>query len=276
MAKVTVCLQTYNRLEMLKESISSVLNTELDIELVVLNNACTDGTREYLLSLTDHRVTIMESGVNDTNAWLHLAAMATGEYVVLWSDDDAMIPGGLEVKVRMLDENPRLGMVFSRVLGLGPLGSCLGPLSMGNISDHDLLTGALDFRRIVLADYVPLLTAVMRQSVFVPFFLYLRDCPNILADWMLWIMAASRGVDAGYIASPTAYYRTHPGSETSRLQTSPENMRCHMNVWEHWAKQGYMPNDAELYVLQGLLLALAKNCGAPYLPAVQELTGYWR
>jgi glycosyltransferase involved in cell wall biosynthesis len=140
--KVTICIQTYNRVEMLKESINSVLNTELDIELVVLNNACTDGTREYLLSLTDYRVTIMEADVNDANAWLHLAAMATGEYVVLWSDDDVMIPGGLEAKIRMLDENPHLGMVFSRVLGLDPLGSCVGPLNMGNISGHDLLTGS--------------------------------------------------------------------------------------------------------------------------------------
>lgn len=278
MPKVTVCLPTYNRLEMLKESVKSILATELNIELIILNNGCSDGTREYLSSLTDTRLTILECDNNTLNPWMNIASIARGDYIVLWSDDDIMMPGGLEAKVAMLDQNPGLGLVFSRVRGVNAAGEDLGLLEMGHIADEDMTTGALSFRKIVLADYIPLLTVVMRRSVFAPIFAEALNNPAWppMDDWPIWIEAAHRGVNAGYISCPTAYYRTHQGSVTSQLMTSNSYMRCHMNVWKYWAERGYTPNPSELYRLQGLLLALAKSCGSPYLPAVQELTGYWR
>jgi glycosyltransferase involved in cell wall biosynthesis len=54
--KVTVCICTYNRAEMLRESIQSVLNQSYrDMKIVVLDNCSTDNTKELVLSFNDER-----------------------------------------------------------------------------------------------------------------------------------------------------------------------------------------------------------------------------
>ncbi len=115
--KVSILIPVYNRRDYLVDCVQSALDqTFTDFEIVVSDNASTDGTWEICqeFAACDSRVKIFR---NDTNLgpvrnWLACAERATGEYSkILWSDD-LISPEYLEKLVPYL-ANPDVGFVYS-------------------------------------------------------------------------------------------------------------------------------------------------------------------
>lgn len=93
---VTIAIPTYNRSDgYLREALGSALaQTYEPLEIVVVDNASTDATADYVASVADERVRYVRNetnvGVNDNfNACV---AHARGEYVLLLHDDDRIDP----------------------------------------------------------------------------------------------------------------------------------------------------------------------------------------
>ncbi len=90
---VSICIPSYNRADLIEETIKSALNqTYRNIEVVVNDNCSTDGTWKLLqeLATADSRIRIFQ---NDSNLgavrnWQKVMSHASGEYsLILWSDD---------------------------------------------------------------------------------------------------------------------------------------------------------------------------------------------
>lgn len=106
---VTVCIPTYNRRELLSRSLQSVLDQSLeDAEIIISDNASTDDTEEYVRSIGDPRVRYsrLPSNIGLFGNLSRCLSLGTGRYRVMLPDDDSMLPGNLEAKVRFLDANP--------------------------------------------------------------------------------------------------------------------------------------------------------------------------
>lgn len=112
----SVVIVTFNNVALTRACLESVLrNTSYpNYEVVVVDNASTDGTREYLEALAARtpRVRVIQ---NDANAGFAAAnnqgAEATrGDYVVLLNNDTIVPPGWLGRLVRHLQDD-RIGMV---------------------------------------------------------------------------------------------------------------------------------------------------------------------
>ena len=94
---LSICIPTYNRLRFLTELLPSILRQlagvpSSEVELVVSDNASTDGTADYLRSIDDSHLrwwTNAENIGGDRN-FLKCVAEAKGEYVWLFGDDDLM------------------------------------------------------------------------------------------------------------------------------------------------------------------------------------------
>ena len=66
---ITTLIVTYNRLEFLKQSIYSVLNqTVIPDKLLIYNNNSSDGTKEYLDSLDNNTVHVVNASINTGGA----------------------------------------------------------------------------------------------------------------------------------------------------------------------------------------------------------------
>ena len=87
---ITVVIACLNHISHLPRAVSSVLDqTFSDIELVIMDGASSDGTREYLQSLTDTRVTWRsdkDGGISQ--AWNKAVALSRGEWILFLGADD--------------------------------------------------------------------------------------------------------------------------------------------------------------------------------------------
>ena len=89
----TIGIPTYNRENLLKFTMEAVLKQSFtDFELVVQDNASTDGTRDLVASYADPRIKYFrqKEHVSPGRNWADVAAAACGEYLVINQDDDLL------------------------------------------------------------------------------------------------------------------------------------------------------------------------------------------
>ena len=123
--KITVIMPTYNRCNMLKEALQSILNqTFKDFELIVIDDCSNDGTQEYLTEQAqkDSRIIYIRNKKNmHYNYGLRLGCkLAKGEYIARMDDDDVSMPTRFEKQVKFLDHNPDIAVVgsFIEIFGI--------------------------------------------------------------------------------------------------------------------------------------------------------------
>ena len=117
--KTSVVIPVFNKVEFTFQCLRSLvreLNFE-DTEVIVVNNASTDETRELLSHFGD-LVRVID---NDTNrgfvdACNQGAAAARGKYLVFLNNDTVVLPGWLGALVETIESNERAGAVGSLFL----------------------------------------------------------------------------------------------------------------------------------------------------------------
>jgi O-antigen/teichoic acid export membrane protein/GT2 family glycosyltransferase len=117
---VSIFIVTCNRLEFLKKNLSSLLPTlkNINYDLIIWNNASTDGTREYLNSLKIPGIRVIHSENNiGTNAKARAAELCKGDYIVGIDDDVLQFPEDwLEHMIRAYKSVPRMGYLAADVV----------------------------------------------------------------------------------------------------------------------------------------------------------------
>lgn len=125
MPKVSVIIPTYNRSNVAKEAISSVLaQTESDLEVIVVDDGSTDDTCSVVETLNDDRI-IYFYKKNDGPASARNLGLSKckGEYVAFLDSDDYWPENYLEVMVSHLANNNEIGVVYSPITVVYPDGT---------------------------------------------------------------------------------------------------------------------------------------------------------
>ena len=139
-ARLSVVLGTFNRLESLKRCLDSILReTRTPVIVHVTDAGSTDGTEDYLRSLDDGRVRILLVGrkLGQARAYNDIFRIVDTPYVAWLSDDNQVVDGGLDAAVRILDRQPRVGMVALKTKDVqGPF---LGSVYLGGVSEIGVL-----------------------------------------------------------------------------------------------------------------------------------------
>ena len=113
---ISVVLATYNRAACLPRAIASVLAQDgARFELIVVDDASTDGTRTYLASLADPRIRVVhaERNLGPSGARNLGLAAARADIVAFLDSDDAYRPGRLAVPLACFAAEPDLVCVLS-------------------------------------------------------------------------------------------------------------------------------------------------------------------
>ncbi|TVQ07729.1 MAG: glycosyltransferase family 2 protein [Leptolyngbya sp. DLM2.Bin27] len=107
----SVVITTYNRVELLKRAIASALNQTLPCEVVVADDASTDGTEAYVRSLGD-RVVYHRNAQNLNHAATvnQGVAAASGDWVKFLDDDDYLAPHCIETMAAAIAQHPQAAL----------------------------------------------------------------------------------------------------------------------------------------------------------------------
>lgn len=170
-------------------------------ELVIVNDASTDLTNQYLSTISDSRVVQLRNEENlGVAASLNLAIAASSKPLLARMDaDDVMLPWRRHLSLKAL-ESPKTDFVFTTAVVFGesikvplpqfPLGvrakDCRGLLSRGNPFVHS--------------------TMLARRSTLENLGNYLN---TPMEDYDLWIRAALAGYLFTQVSTPCLLYRQH-------------------------------------------------------------------
>jgi glycosyltransferase involved in cell wall biosynthesis len=114
--KVSICVPTYNRADILPYAVESVLNqTYGDFELLICDDASPDHTAEVVSQWSDSRIRYIRHPQNIKRSRNMRAGYeaAKGEYFIKFDDDDALTPTFLEQAVAILEAQPTVDFVCS-------------------------------------------------------------------------------------------------------------------------------------------------------------------
>ncbi len=243
MPKVTVITPNYNHARYLPQRLESILNqTFQDFELIILDNASTDNSREVIQSYTsDPRVRAIFNETNNGSAfrqWNLGLSHAKGEYIWFAESDDYADLSFLETLVDRLDRYPNVGLVFCQSWGVDEESKSvfdyLG-IRYHNLSSHwnqDYINTGHDecVNYLFWHNMIPNASAVLLRRSIID---RVGGAPNdmfICGDWMTYIEILSFS-DIAFVSAHLNYFRHHqrtsrgefsqrgvPARETQRVQ----------------------------------------------------------
>ena len=118
--RVSVIVGVYNKTRHVGECLRSVLTqTRPDFELLVVDDASTDGSLAEVRKISDERIRIVQMPRNSghpgvpRNRGIHLAQ---GEYLAFLDADDVWMPDKLEKQVAYMDRHPEFAITHTRCL----------------------------------------------------------------------------------------------------------------------------------------------------------------
>jgi glycosyltransferase involved in cell wall biosynthesis len=117
--KISVLLPTRNRLELLRYAVASVQRqADEDWEIVVSDNRSEQDIAGYVRSLGDDRIRYLRTSraLPVTENWNNALAAATGEYVIMLGDDDALLPGYFETIRRLASDFSAPDLIYHSAL----------------------------------------------------------------------------------------------------------------------------------------------------------------
>ncbi len=256
MVAFSVVITTFNRLEYLKRAIDSALAQTYPAQVIIADNASTDGTQAYAEGLGD-RVTYIRNPTNLQHAGAVNAgvSVATGDWVKFLDDDDSLAPDCLAVMAEAIAHHPSAVICSCQAAQVDSTGTELsrtpatGPGRIFYVPQAAIHYGMLLEQ---LPFGTPAQVAVRRDALEQSggWDLTMTSCDDIDS----WIRVAEFG-DALFINECLAYRTVWPGGYDQKIQVQQRlatnvliKSRIHKRVSEH-----YRPHLPPLPVLASYL-----------------------
>ena len=112
--KISVIVITYNRSNLLRETIDSILDqTFKDFELIIIDNYSVDNTEKVVKSYNDKRIKYFKNKNNGVIAVNRNFAIkkSKGEFIAICDDDDLWMPEKLEKQLKEFEKDKQIGVV---------------------------------------------------------------------------------------------------------------------------------------------------------------------
>lgn len=204
--KVSVCILTYNHVEVVESTIRTVLDQSLrDIEIIVSDDSSTDGTWERLLHMAveEPRLRVVRTSQNagmPGNA-NYAVPQASGDYIALLHHDDIYRSDLLEKWAGVLDRHPDVSFVFNPYGKFGHDEIYESPMPGERIAGNWLLERHLfsSWGCVIRGTTMIRRDAWERASG-------MRERFGLLSDIDLWMRLAMQG-PVGYVAEPLIIVR---------------------------------------------------------------------
>lgn len=260
MATVSIIVPSYNHARFLRRRIDTILaQTYQDFELILLDDASTDGSQEILREyVSDPRARLDFNDVNSGTTfkqWNKGVGLAQGKYVWIAESDDYSDPRFLERVLKLIQSDPGITFAYSRsrqVLADDTL-ECFGDWYLV-LWDPDRWKKdfCMDGRQMCERYFsrtnpVPNASAVVFRKDIYERVGGADEQLRVCGDWKLWAGMALQGKVA-YLGQVLNYFRLHPNSVRNQSREARNDLVEHLLV-TRWVLDRVSLSDAELHEL---------------------------
>jgi hypothetical protein len=225
--RLSVILPTWNRMQYLPQALNSVLEQRnADFEVVVSDNASTDGTAEYMRQFEGHprvRYSRNETNLGMIGNWRKaIFELARGEWFLLMSDDDYFTdPDYLHDALALIEQSdPRFVYAGGDVLDIesGRSQRMTPPFEPGLVDGTQVFAsrGTVQPQDIILCNLLFRISDARRLG-------FLNNENNLSTDSELYLKLCAEG-QVGVIPRSVCVYRWHPGNLIKTVQQVPERL----------------------------------------------------
>jgi|SRR2546426_480840 len=183
MPRVTIIIATRNRCALLPRAVESARRAGSDAEIIVVDDASTDQTREVCQGVPDIRYVRARQRLGIGGARNVGVISSSSEYISFLDDDDVRLPGSLDAQVESLEARPDAGMIYGRVLYGDQDCRPKGGSYPDRCPQGDLFWGLMNW------NFIPCPTVVFRRACLLRVGL-LDESALGIEDWDLWIRVA--------------------------------------------------------------------------------------
>jgi hypothetical protein len=210
-ARVSVVIPCYRYGHFLPDCVRSVLDQEgVDVDVTIVDDASSDDSVAVARRLAERdprvRVVAHEANMGHIATYNEGLAAVDGEYVVLLSADDLLVPGSLARAAALLAAFDEVGLVygFSRTFVDRP------PPARTAVRSWSVWPGAEWFDLVCRRGSNPISTpeVMMRTKTMHDLVGYDARVPHA-ADFLLWLRTATRAAIGRVNGADQAYYRVH-------------------------------------------------------------------
>lgn len=231
---VSVLIPNYNYAQYLRNCLDSVLNQTYDnIEVIFCDNRSTDESFEIA---EEYRKKFMKKGIffsiaqNKYNMGSAINSsqcyrQSEGDYIFYLSSDDAIKPDFIEKCVKVLDENPDVGMVITHRDEIDENNQVNHIPSFYNVDC--IVPGELQASVFMMSGIGVPSQCMIRRITYIKSRKEASLSFSIAGDWFNNFLISCYS-DIAYLTEPLCLYRVHRGNETNE---SEENM---LGIFEHY------------------------------------------
>lgn len=201
--RVSVVIPTYNRCELLKETIQSVLRQTVPVhEIIVVDDGSTDGTAAAMAEFSPRVRLFTQKNSGVAVAFNHGVAQVTGDWIAFLGSDDLWKPTKVERQLEYLNRHPGCGLVHTAYSEFGGRNQVMKPrprFVSGEYRVEHFLFGE---------DWICASSTMVRADIPIRF----RDWASASEDIVYHAELLRAGVEFGFVNEPLVDYRVHPGS----------------------------------------------------------------
>lgn len=229
MPKVSIIIPCYNQGKYVAEAINSALRqTFKDIEIVCVNDGSTDNSVEIIKSFENKYKNFIFLNNKENRGVIYSRNFAikncNGTYILPLDADDIIEPTYVEKAVKILDNNPNIGIVYCKAKIFG---------------NYDKYWNLKPFNKSdILYENCIFCSAIFRKSDFIKIGGYNNNMKYGCEDYDLWLSFIEQGLEVFQINEILFSYRQY--DETSRTTISLKNKK---EIWNNLIK-----NHINLYL----------------------------
>jgi glycosyltransferase involved in cell wall biosynthesis len=235
MASVSVIIPTHNRPQQLPQAVKSALMAGKDVEVVVVDDASTDETAKVCQALEG--IKYVRLGHNQGVAGARNAGVlaSSAEYIALLDDDDARLPGSLDLQLAALRDTPDAALVYGQALLSGATDRVAYDCYPQSCHSGDI------FWQLLEQNFIPSGSVVIRRSCLSSTGLFNSSIAGI-DDWDMWVRIASLYPVAALDQPVVIWRRPSPVSDQGSSQAVEIVRLVTRQFRQRWLK---MPRAAQ-------------------------------
>ena len=228
---VSIIVTTFNRKQILKETIDSILNQTFEnFELIVIDNFSNYDYITYMDSFNDIRIKPFQNNNNGIIALNRNFGImkSKGKYIAFCDDDDIWFPSKLEKQINVMKNSSNKGVycmqkhfgktnIFSDYFGIGPF-----PFRQKT-----------DTKSLIRVNCIPFSTVLLKKNIFDKVKLFNEEKIFIgIEDHELWIRI-SKVSNFNFIPEVLVLHRVHKNNAFNKISSINEGIKKINRIYDN-------------------------------------------